>query len=212
MNLKHISLLTAALALLTLSACKKPEQRQDPTPEATVEGVVEITSNPLDAALVSSGGTATITFTANKEWEASSSADWLQLSATKGSKGNNTLTVTADANDTPDSRSATVSITCGTDTKRVAVNQAAKADEPGDEPGENPTPSGNDDLTCPTPPTVGTVDQNALVGYGAAVTGGAGGNVLHFNNGKALQTWLLQRTKDEKKGPHRHLAQRHFQE
>ena len=78
-------------------------------------------------------------------------------------------------------------------------------DNPGDNPGDDPTPAGEmDDLACPTPPTVGTVDPTALVGYGAGVTGGegSGGKVLHFNNGKALQTWLLQRTKDEKKGTH----------
>ena len=78
-------------------------------------------------------------------------------------------------------------------------------DNPGDNPGDDPTPTGEtDDLACPTPPTVGTVDQTALVGYGAGVTGGegSGSQVLHFDNGKALQTWLLQRTKDEKKGTH----------
>lgn len=73
-----------------------------------------------------------------------------------------------------------------------------------EEPGDDPTPAEGGDLECATPPTVGTVDPTALVGYGAAVTGGegSGGQVLHFNNGKALQTWLLQRTKDEKKGTH----------
>ena len=69
-------------------------------------------------------------------------------------------------------------------------------------PGEEPTPGESADLNCPTPPTVGTVDPTALVGYGSGVTGGEGGTVLHFNSGKALQTWLLQRTKDEKKGTH----------
>ena len=73
----------------------------------------------------------------------------------------------------------------------------------GDEP---PTPSGDtDELACPNPPTVGTVDPTALTGYGAAVTGGLGAtsaNILHFDSGKALQTWLLARTKAEKNGDH----------
>lgn len=77
---------------------------------------------------------------------------------------------------------------------------------PGEEPtpGEDPTPGESADLECTTPPTVGTVDPTLMVGYAAAkgVTGGEGGTVLHFNSGKALQTWLLQRTKDEKKGTH----------
>lgn len=79
-------------------------------------------------------------------------------------------------------------------------------DDPGDEPGDNPTPGESADLTCPAPPTVGTVDPTEMTGYAAAkgVTGGAGAGskTYHFDNGKALQTWLLQRTKDEKKGDH----------
>lgn len=80
-------------------------------------------------------------------------------------------------------------------------------EEPGgDEPGDDPVPGESADLTCPAPPTVGEVDPTQMVGYAAAkgVTGGAGtgSKTYHFNNGKALQTWLLQRTKDEKKGDH----------
>lgn len=65
-------------------------------------------------------------------------------------------------------------------------------------------PADNDDLECTDPPTVGTVALDELAGYAAAagVTGGEGGTVYHFNNGKALQTWLLARTKTEKKGDH----------
>ena len=58
------------------------------------------------------------------------------------------------------------------------------------------------ELECPNPPTVGTVALDQLTGYAANVTGGANGNVLHFNSGKALQTWLLARTKSEKAGDH----------
>lgn len=78
-------------------------------------------------------------------------------------------------------------------------------DDPGtgNNPGTNPVPVDGDELECPNPPTIGMVDPAALTGYGAEVTGGAGAssaNILHFNNGKALQTWLLARAKAEKKG------------
>ena len=76
--------------------------------------------------------------------------------------------------------------------------------DPGDNPNP-PTPGENDELDCPDPPTVGTVELDKLYGYAAGVTGGEGAtsaNVLHFDNGKALQTWLLARTKTEKKGDH----------
>ena len=74
-----------------------------------------------------------------------------------------------------------------------------------DDPDTPPVPGEGDELECPNPPTVGEVPIDQLVGYGASVTGGnaaTGANILHFDNGKALQTWLLQRTKDEKKGDH----------
>ena len=81
-------------------------------------------------------------------------------------------------------------------------------DDPGEDPGEDPDPAqpsgDNDELECPNPPTVGAVDMTALSGYAASVTGGEapGAKVLHFDNGKALQTWLLARAKSEKAGDH----------
>ena len=71
-------------------------------------------------------------------------------------------------------------------------------EEPGEDPGENPgtepIPGEGDELPCTIPPTVGEVPLDQLSGYGKDVTGGegSGAKVLHFNNGKALQTWLLQ--------------------
>lgn len=216
MNFKHISLLAAALAMLALGGCKKPEQGQEqgqeqeqpkPTPTPVeVEGKITITTGPLDATVASAGGTVTIAFTTDKEWTAKTDASWLKLGASSGSKGENTLQVTVEAYDGYDDRTADVTITCGKDSKKLTVTQKAKdpGDDPGDDPGSEPIPGEGDELPCLSPPVVGTVDQTALVGYGAGVTGGegSGSQVLHFDNGKALQTWLLQRTKDEKKGTH----------
>ena len=72
----------------------------------------------------------------------------------------------------------------------------------GDDPGTDPQPGEGAELDCPNPPTVGTVELDKAYGYGAGVTGGANGKTLHFNSGKALQTWLLARTKSEKAGDH----------
>ena len=71
------------------------------------------------------------------------------------------------------------------------------------EPPVEPDPQG--ELECPDPPQTGTVPLNQLYGYAEGVTGGdaaTSANILHFDNGKALQTWLLNRTKAEKKGDH----------
>ena len=77
--------------------------------------------------------------------------------------------------------------------------------EPDPEPDPDPIPGEGDELDCPNPPATGSVDLSALTGYGEGVTGGAeatSAHILHFNDGKALQTWLLARAKSEKKGDH----------
>ena len=76
-----------------------------------------------------------------------------------------------------------------------------------DEPGEPDDPAETAELECTNPPANGTVDPTRMYGFAeaAGVTGGEGAsgtNVLHFDNGKALQTWLLARTKSEKAGDH----------
>ena len=66
-------------------------------------------------------------------------------------------------------------------------------------------PDSQGELECPDPPQTGTVPLNQLYGYATGVTGGdaaTSANILHFDNGKALQTWLLNRAKAEKKGDH----------
>ena len=75
----------------------------------------------------------------------------------------------------------------------------------GESSGGNPVPAEGAELECTNPPTEGTVSPTTPYGYGAGVTGGdaaTSANILHFDNGKALQTWLLARTKSEKNGDH----------
>ena len=75
----------------------------------------------------------------------------------------------------------------------------------GTDPGDDPIPGENAELECPDPPQTGTVEMGKLYGYAADVTGGDAAtseNILHFDNGKALQTWLLARAKTEKAGDH----------
>ena len=70
-----------------------------------------------------------------------------------------------------------------------------------------PGPDEGGEQECTNPPATGTVDPTAMYGFAeaAGVTGGdnaSSANILHFNDGKALQTWLLARTKTEKAGDH----------
>ena len=91
---------------------------------------------------------------------------------------------------------------------KLEFTEGASTSGGGDNPGtpDDPdTPAESAELECPDPPASATVDPTALFGYAQGVTGGEGAtsvNTLHFNNGKALQTWLLARTKSEKNGDH----------
>ncbi|MBQ1167621.1 MAG: polysaccharide lyase family 1 protein [Bacteroidales bacterium] len=73
-----------------------------------------------------------------------------------------------------------------------------------DDPDDPDNPAESAELECTNPPATGTVDPTKMYGFAEAggVTGGegaTGANVLHFNDGKALQTWLLARAKSEGK-------------
>ena len=75
----------------------------------------------------------------------------------------------------------------------------------GGDPDQPVEPGTVAELECPDPPQNGTVELDKLYGYATGVTGGdaaTSANILHFNDGKALQTWLLNRAKAEKKGDH----------
>ena len=75
----------------------------------------------------------------------------------------------------------------------------------GGDPDQPVDPGTIAELECPDPPQTGTVELDKLYGYATGVTGGdaaTSANILHFNNGKALQTWLLNRAKAEKQGDH----------
>lgn len=85
---------------------------------------VTLSVNPTNHSIVAAGGTATSTITCNTTWTASKgSENWLTLSQTSGS-GNGTIQFTV-ANNTGSSRSATVTITAGSETKQIVITQAA---------------------------------------------------------------------------------------
>lgn len=76
------------------------------------------------------GGSNTLSFTASTDWTAeviNSRADaWCSVSPTSGKAGNAQITITTTANDTPDSRSASVILKAGTTQKTITVSQKQK--------------------------------------------------------------------------------------
>lgn len=130
---------------------------------------------------------------ANVEVTAAPDVDWITELKTKGLT-EYTFNFQVAPNESFESRTGHIVFRSEAGSVTITIDQYALETPP--MPGEG------DELDCPNPPTVGTVDMTALTGYGAGVTGGANGTVLHFNSGKALQTWLLARTKTEKGGDH----------
>ena len=126
--------LTAALAL---AACSKedpaptPEPNPEPEPEQT-EIVIEQTEYTLDA---DEERTATVAFTATADWtlsvaydDAESSADWLTVTPTSGTAGEQTVELSAARNFRASARTAYADIACGKQSVRLTVTQAAASD------------------------------------------------------------------------------------
>ena len=72
-------------------------------------------------------------------------------------------------------------------------------DDPSGNPDSPDNPSDNPDNPAgtPEPPVTGTVDLDRLYGYAEGTTGGQGGKVHHFNDGKKFCEWLKLREKNK---------------
>lgn len=107
---------TLAVAALAISC-----QQKEVVPDA-----ITVTSQATEEVTVE-GGVVTINFTSNVAWEAKSSQQWVTLSPAKGDAGEK-LTIKASVlkNETTDGRSAEVTITGGTASAKVTINQGQK--------------------------------------------------------------------------------------
>lgn len=111
------NLLFAVLAitgfLFGMASCQK-------APELTLTG-------PTNFELSADGGSATINFTANRDWRVNSSDDWITISPSSGAASNGTIAVSVkcNANTTYDDRAATVTISMEGLSQSVTVKQSA---------------------------------------------------------------------------------------
>ena len=111
-----------------------------------------------------------------------------------------TLEVTTDNDELQVSKSVNLPATVVFAENKVTTLNFTLSDDNVKEKG-----NGTAELECPDPPQTGAVALDRLYGYAEGVTGGdaaTSANILHFDTGKALQTWLLARTKAEKNGDH----------
>ena len=105
---KYISLLLS-LFIVAIS-CQKDED-----PSLTITNA-EINTSDIR-------NTQVISFSANMDWSARSSASWSTISPTSGDASNTKINVTVDANDTFDDRTSTITIMVGGLSKTVTVKQ-----------------------------------------------------------------------------------------
>lgn len=105
---------------MLLFSCSSQEKNVEPQ----VTFAAGTDKNPvIDAA----GGTVSISFTVTDAWTAtvSKNPDWLSVSPESGAKGEAGVKISAEPNDEPYSRAATVMIKCGTAVGIINVTQKA---------------------------------------------------------------------------------------
>lgn len=109
--------LAVALILFSVAFCFYSCQK---APELTITS-----TSAVDLSVDGSSGS--ITFTANRDWTASSSDSWVSISPSSGKASDGTVTVTVrcNANTTYDDRTATVTIRMEDLSKTVTVRQPA---------------------------------------------------------------------------------------
>lgn len=126
-----VKLLFCALLLVGISACSsgndvpEPTPTPQPTPTPDPSDKVDVTSKP-SAAIQTTGGDATIEFTASADWSASTSADWISISPTSGTAGSAKITVKVAENTTYDERNGSVTIKSGTASQNITITQKQK--------------------------------------------------------------------------------------
>lgn len=115
-------MLLAAMSALTISCNKE------------VEEATKLSVSTTEMYFAKEGGSQKLAFTTNKQWTATSSADWCKASPASGSSDVMSTMLTADVN-TGDKRTATITITAGELSKSVTVTQGAAAKDPDDPQG-----------------------------------------------------------------------------
>lgn len=118
-----------ASAVLAFAGCEKPEpiQPEEPNQEQPAPEPGEITLQSDEALVFSDeGGSQEVAFNATLDWTATSSEGFVKVEPASGKKGDAAVTVTVAANEAYDPRTATVTLTCGEDTKTIQITQKQK--------------------------------------------------------------------------------------
>lgn len=115
------------MAMLIASCGEKGEEKNEGNdqPEVVIGEVKLASGQEKTINLPSAGGSATVSFSANKSWRATPADNWLKVSQSSGSSGSVSLTVSAEANTVSAVRSTTLTLACDKSTVVLTVNQEA---------------------------------------------------------------------------------------
>jgi len=107
------------LLVLFFGCGSKDPVSPDPPPSADTY----LSVSQSDFTAQTSGSSQNITVISNMKWKASSGADWLSCSPDSGAAGSSTVSIVATANFTEADRSADVTFTAGSVSKKCTVKQ-----------------------------------------------------------------------------------------
>ncbi|MDR2145734.1 MAG: family 16 glycosylhydrolase [Tannerella sp.] len=108
------------ILFMLLVGCGSDDPSPEPPPLPTE---VYLSVNPGELASPLSGGSLSITVISGTSWEVSSGAEWLSTSAKSGGAGNVSVSITVAANYTGADRSAELTFTAGSVSKKCTVSQ-----------------------------------------------------------------------------------------
>jgi len=109
------------IPFILLFGCGSNDPSQEPSQPAA-ETFLSV--NPTEFAAPINGGAQTLTVISNVTWKVSSDADWLSYSLGSGNAGSSTVSATAAANYSGTARSAALTFTADTVSKKYVVSQA----------------------------------------------------------------------------------------
>ena len=117
-------LLHILIAASLLGACSSPSKGGGETPGQNQQTEYSVTVTPSTFTFMADGDTVypRINCTEGEGWTLTGSAAWCTLSATSGKSGD-TLTIDVAPNNSPDERSVTYVVTCGTAQASISIVQ-----------------------------------------------------------------------------------------
>ena len=85
-----------------------------------------LTVSPDACGFSSDGGDQTVTVTANYNWTAKASSNWIKVQTASGTKDDTSLRFTVAKNNQPDGREATIAVTCEDVVQTIKITQDQK--------------------------------------------------------------------------------------